>query len=68
VRYEAVFTQIINSNTADAIYAGITDVIINTMDDQLAECWALRQESDGTHAYPVTFVKDENGIWKIMGY
>jgi hypothetical protein len=28
----------------------------------------LRQESQGTFAYPVTFVKDEDGNWKIMGF
>lgn len=67
-RYEALFNQMVSVNTVGTIYAGITEIVISTMDDQLAECWILRQENDGTHAYPVTFVKDENGIWKIMGY
>ena len=34
-----------------------------------AECGIVREEENGEKlAYPVTFVKDENGIWKIMEY
>jgi len=28
----------------------------------------LRTEAEGTFAYPVTFVQDVNGIWKLMGF
>ena len=67
-RYQQIFTQLINTNMVAPIYTNITDIVVSNMDSQIAECWALRPENDGTHAYPITFVKDENGVWKIMGY
>lgn len=30
-------------------------------------CGALPTESGGTYSYPVIFILDENGLWKIKG-
>jgi hypothetical protein len=67
-RYRQIFTHLIDTNSVAPIYTNIADIVVSSIDNQIAECWAIRPESDGMHAYPITFVKDGNGIWKIMGY
>ncbi len=66
-RYRQAFTSLGSSNI-NLIFSSITELRINTMSGPIAQYWALRTESEGTFAYPVTFVLDENGLWKIMGF
>lgn len=58
----------LSTNQINAIFSNIIDIKVNILNDGTAECGAIRVESDGTYSYPVTFVQDENGIWKIMGF
>lgn len=34
--------------------------------ESIVECELLRQEGDSIYAYPIIFVKDEGGSWKIQ--
>jgi len=66
-RYRQAFTTVGSANI-NTIFTNITELRFKTMYGPVAEYWALRQEPDGTFAYPVTFVQDANGIWRIMGF
>jgi hypothetical protein len=67
-RYQQVFAEMIAANSVGAIYSGITEIVVSSIDDTVAEYWAIRQESDGIYAYPITFVKNSDGVWEIMGF
>ena len=66
-QYMQIFTEL-STDQIYAIFSNIIDFKVDSLIDGSAECGALRVESDGTYSYPVTFVQDENGIWKIMGF
>lgn len=66
-RYRQVFAMVGSANIT-AIFANITELRLNTIYGPIAQYWALRIESGGTFAYPVTFVQDVKGIWMIMGF
>jgi hypothetical protein len=66
-RYRDKFTQMGHSKV-NSIFSSIGNFELSHMNGQVAECRVVRVESDGTFSYPVTFVLDENGIWKIMGF
>ncbi len=65
-RYRQVFTEL--GTEINNRFAEITGFEIYTVDDHTAQCGAVRVETGGIYAYPVTFIKDENGIWKVMGF
>jgi hypothetical protein len=46
----------------------ISAIKIYTIMDDTAQGGAIRQEDDGVYAYPVNFMRDENGIWRIYGF
>jgi alpha-tubulin suppressor-like RCC1 family protein len=66
-KYNQMFVAAGTANIS-LIFSNITELRLNTIYGPIAEYWALRQESQGTFAYPVTFVQDENGNWKVMGF
>ncbi len=66
-RYSQVFAAV-GSVNIDSIISSIIELRFNTMYGPVAQYWALRAESGGTFAYPITFFQDANGIWKIMGF
>ena len=66
-RYDAIFSQM-NSAEIDAVFSSINELRVYSIKGRAAQCGAIRIESGGTFSYPVTFVKDENGIWKLMGF
>jgi len=39
---------------------------IKSQRESIVECELLRQEGDRIYAYPIIFVKDEDGNWKIQ--
>lgn len=65
-RYREVFTGL--GSKLSSIFSSITEVKLNKLYGKVAECGAIRTEAGGRYSYPVTFAKDENGIWKIMGF
>jgi hypothetical protein len=46
----------------------ISAIEIYTIKNGAAQGGAIRQETDGTYAYPLNFVRDENGLWCISGF
>lgn len=46
----------------------ISEIKIYTIQNDTAQGGAIRQEDDGIYAYPVNFMRDENGIWQIYGF
>jgi hypothetical protein len=66
-QYKQLFLEL-STDQINAIFSNIIDIKVDDFNDGNAECGAIRIESDGTYSYPVTFVQDENGIWKIMGF
>jgi hypothetical protein len=55
-------------NKINSIFSNIIGLELNVLLGNVAECAALRQESDGIYAYTVTFVLDQNGVWRIIGF
>jgi flagellar hook assembly protein FlgD len=65
--YMNYFTQL-SSNDINSIYSSIVRLRINSVTDNIAQCSAIRSESTGTYSYPVIFIKDGEGIWRINGF
>jgi len=67
-RYREMFSQL-GFNKIAAILSKNTDFKLSINYGRVAECGAIKMEDDGTqYSYPVRFVLDQNGIWKIMGF
>jgi hypothetical protein len=66
-KYRNIYLQL-STEQIRAIFSDVIDFKIYSLSENVAQCGVLRRESGGTYSYPVTFVKDENGIWRIMGY
>ncbi|MBI5099602.1 MAG: right-handed parallel beta-helix repeat-containing protein [Nitrospirae bacterium] len=66
-RYNAILVQM-SSADINSIFSNINELKIYSVKERAAQCGAIRVESGGTFSYPVTFVIDESGIWKIMGF
>lgn len=64
-RYRKEFTS--RSNIV-SIFLSMKELKLYSVDEHAAECGAIRVENGKTFSYPVVFVRDENGIWKIMGF
>ncbi|MBI5748934.1 MAG: fibronectin type III domain-containing protein [Nitrospinae bacterium] len=65
-KYRQIFTEL-GSDTINSIFSSVTEFKLYTTYGRLAGCGAIRVEAGGTYSYPVTFILDENGIWKILG-
>jgi alpha-tubulin suppressor-like RCC1 family protein len=65
--YRNMFTQL-GVDKINSLLANNTDFELDIYRDNTAECGVIREESDGVYSYPVGFVKDANGVWKIRGF
>ena len=65
--YRQIFTGL-SGDDINSIFSGINEFEIDTLSGRVAECGVDRVEAGGTYSYPVTYVRDENGIWMIMGF
>ncbi len=65
--YKEIFTELGTSEIA-SIFSAIINFDVATISGRLAERAVDRVEAGATYSYPVSLVKDENGIWKIMGF
>ena len=65
-RYMAIFND--PEINASARLMEINRLEVFTLKDRVAQAGAIRMESDGEYAYPVSFGKDADGMWKIIGY
>ncbi len=66
-KYREIFTEF-GSDKVNRIFSGISEIRLYTLYGRVAGCGAIRTETGGTYSYPVTFVRDENGIWRIKGF
>jgi hypothetical protein len=48
--------------------AEISRIEIATIEGRVTQAGAIRRETDGEFAYPLNFVKDQFGIWKVLGF
>ena len=51
-----------------AVFGEIVDLEVEVVYDRVVYCGAIRNERGGRFSYPVTFILDENGIWKIKSF
>ncbi len=65
-RYQQIFTSP-NIDVPNRLLE-IKRIEINSIRGQAAQGSAIRTETDGEYAYPISYVHDENGIWKILGF
>lgn len=65
-QYQSVFTD----PTTDVLARlnEISALEVYTVLSDTAQGGAIRQEADGEYAYPVNFIRDENGVWRISGF
>jgi hypothetical protein len=65
-RYRTTFTEL-GSERINFLFSSVIEFKIFTLYGKVAGCGAVRIEGGRRYAYPVNFVQDENGMWKIMG-
>lgn len=65
-RYNQAFTSL--GGSLNAIFSLISEFKVYKVYGSMAECGVIRIENGTPYSYPVTFVQDENGVWKIMGF
>lgn len=65
-RYRKEFTT--PGSRIKTIFLEIKELKLYTVDERVAQCGAIRIENGKTFSYPIVFVRDENGVWKIMGF
>jgi hypothetical protein len=65
-RFQAIFND--PGNNITARLNEISGLEIYTVTNDTAQAGAVRQEADGVYAYPVNFMRNENGIWSIYGF
>jgi len=66
-RYEKIFSAM-DSSKRKNVFGSISEIQIDSFYGRVVRCGAIRAGSRGTFSYPLTFVKDEDGIWKIMSF
>jgi hypothetical protein len=66
-QFRQVFEEL-GSDGINSLFSSITGVELDTASGRAAEGGLIRDEDAKTYSYPITFVQDQNGIWKIMGF
>jgi hypothetical protein len=66
-RYRRLFAEF-SAEKISSIFSNILQVKLYTQSGQYSKCGALRAETGGVYSYPLTFVQDDKGIWKILGF
>ena len=65
--YRKKFTGLSSSDIYE-IFSTISDIALGKAYGQVAACGAIRSEAGGVYSYPLTFIRDGNGIWKIFRF
>jgi hypothetical protein len=65
-RFRAIFND--PSSHAATRLSEISKIKLFSAKGRAAQAGAIRMELDGEYAYPVNFVKDGDGLWKILGF
>ncbi len=66
-KYRAIFTNL-GPDKIRSIFSGIGAIHLSDQYEKVASGGVLRQETGGTYSYPVTFIQDANGIWRIFEF
>lgn len=66
-QYKAIFAGM-DSATINQIFSGISTIEVAKVYGNVASCGAIRNETRGVYSYPLVFVQDPNGIWKILEF
>lgn len=66
-RYRQVFEEL-GSDRINSIFSTIIGVELDTSSGGSAEGGLIREEDGKIYSYPITYVQDQNGLWKIMGF
>jgi hypothetical protein len=66
-QYDQMFNSLGGTNIGLAT-SNLIGLRLKTVYGSIAEYLVLRQELGGTFAYPVTFMQDAGGMWKIWGF
>ena len=66
-KYRQIFINL-DVNRINSIFSNIAEIKLYNVYGNSAQYGAIRSEIGGAYSYPITFVKDEDGIWKILGF
>ncbi len=66
-RYNNLFDNL-GTVELNAILSSFEGFELLSQSENMAECGLIRTESGGIFAYPLIFVKDEIGVWKMYGF
>jgi ankyrin repeat protein len=70
-RYRRSLTSIKEKKNVEAIFSNIEGLIFNKnfkAGEPIVECQIIRNEKGGKYSYPISFVRDIDGSWKIYGF
>lgn len=65
--YRAMFSGMGKEELRE-IFAGIDAIEVSTLYGKVASCGLVRKEDGKDYSYPLTFVQDADGLWKILGF
>ena len=63
--YQIMYTKA-GPDKIKAYFSRIKSIHLTNSYGKVANCGIMIEEADGTFSYPLTFVKDHNGVWKIF--
>jgi PKD repeat protein len=63
--YQIMYTKA-GPDKIKAYFSRIKSIHLANSYGKVANCGIMIEEADGTFSYPLTFVKDNNGVWKIF--
>jgi hypothetical protein len=66
-KYRQIFAAM-GQAKINSIFSAIDSIHLADNYGKVASCGALRQETGGTYSYPLRFVKDSYGIWRIYEF
>lgn len=70
-QYRRTLTSIKAKKDTEAIFSNIEGLMFNKnykAGEPIVQCHIIRNEKGGKYAYPISFVRDIDGSWKIFGF
>ena len=66
-RYRSIFTQF-GGEKINRIFSNISEIQLYEVYGQIAESGITRNETTGTFSYPVRFIQNDDGVWRVWGF
>ncbi len=66
-RYRSIFLSF-SSEKMQAVFGDFIDLRVGSISDYVAYCGSIRREDEELYSYPVTFILDRDGVWKIKSF